>query len=1002
MSLSMQAQDPNNLAVDGTVKDENGGRISGATIALYQDGVELKRVNTGNNGRFDLYLDFGHEYIIEIAKSTYVSKKLYLNTNNVPVDEQLWGYEFGGFVVDMFKRMEGVDYSILDKPIGKVYYEPNVENFVDDKLYTREIKQEVDRLEDAQKERIKAEKERLKRLEEDYKLALKDAQTAIDDGDYLLAKDNLLAAQSMQPESKVASQMLSQVNAKLNAEGATQEKYLSVLASADQAYGNKNYDGAIASYQEALTIKPDEEYPKNRLKESQDLFAKQKLEKEAEAALAAKDKQYNDEIAKADAAYGKNEFLNARASYQNALKYKDDDYPKSKLKEIEVRLAEIASQQDKEKRQAQIDASYADKIDKANTAFSANNFQLAEQHYKAALDIKPEEVYPTTQLELIATKLKELAEANKLKVEKEKIDNDYKAAIASADKAYASKNYETARNGYQAALDLKPKEVYPSDQITKIEAEQARLTALENENAKREAELKLQKEYEGIIATADNDFSNKDWASAKANYELALELKPNETYPKTQLSAITSEMARAAKENEIEESYNTNIASADAAFDRGEYEDAIAAYKKALSVKANEEYPTQRIVESQSIIDEQLRIAKDKEAQAAVDAEYASIIKEGDLAFSGKDYTLALTKYSAALKLKSEAYPKDQINKIESLQAKEKEAKALAAKEAEVKKKYDDAVAKADQLFSQKNYEEAKITYNLAAGYRADDDYPNQKIAEIVGILNSLAAAKSAAEAEAKAKAEYENLLKRAQGELDAGDFRTARASYEVAKSQNPSDAFPDSQIKKIDALIAEKEAQESEEAAKAAKQAQYDGFMRTGNEAMVSKDYVLARKSFNDALQIFPNEEVPKSKLKMISELEKKAAQARIKEEYNALVAVADKFFLDNNYEGARDKYNEALSVLPGQSHAQERLNKCEEMIAELAKVEATEEEDNKRRVIEETFDEGRTKVTIKRVTIAGREQVYKRVVHSWGGKYYFLDEQPITELVWNRETVK
>ena len=76
--------------------------------------------------------------------------------------------------------------------------------------------------------------------------------------------------------------------------------------------------------------------------------------------------------------------------------------------------------------------------------------------------------------------------------------------------------------------------------------------------------------------------------------------------------------------------------------------------------------------------------------------------------------------------------------------------------------------------------------------------------------------------------------------------------------------------------------------------------------------------------------------------------------------------------------------------------------MIAELAKVEATEEEDNKRRVIEETFDEGRTKVTIKRVTIAGREQVYKRVVHSWGGKYYFLDEQPITELVWNRETVK
>ena len=57
--------------------------------------------------------------------------------------------------------------------------------------------------------------------------------------------------------------------------------------------------------------------------------------------------------------------------------------------------------------------------------------------------------------------------------------------------------------------------------------------------------------------------------------------------------------------------------------------------------------------------------------------------------------------------------------------------------------------------------------------------------------------------------------------------------------------------------------------------------------------------------------------------------------------------------------------------------------MIAELSRVAATEEEENKRRVIEETFDEGRTKVTIRKVSIGGREQVYKRVVHSWGGKY-------------------
>ena len=869
LSLSLQAQDPNNLAVDGTVKDEDGGRITGASIALYQDGVELKRVTTGNNGRFDLYLDFGHEYIIEISKSSYVTKKLYLNTNNVPVDEQLWGYEFGGFVVDMFKRMDGVDYSILDKPIGKVYYEPNVENFVDDKLYTREIKAEVDRLEQAQKDKIKAEKEQEKRLEEDYQLAIKDAQAAIDDGDYLLAKDNLLAAQSMQPDSKIASQMLSQVEAKLNTEGAAQEKYLSVLASADQAFGNQNYEAAIAAYQEALALKPSEDYPKNRLKESQELFAKQKLEREAAAALAAKDKQYNDEIAKADAAYAKNEFTNARALYQNALKYKDDAYPKSKLKEIEIRLADLALEQEKKQKQAQIDAAYADKIDKANTAFNAQNYQLAEQHYQAALGIKPDEVYPKTQLEVIQTKLSELAEADKLQAEKLKLDNDYKAAIARADKAFAAKSYEVAKTEYQAALSIKPKEIYPSDLVKKIDAELSRLAALESENAKKEAELKKQKEYEGLIAVANEDFGKKDWNTAIANYKLTLGLKPNESYPKTQISLAEAEIAKVSKQAELDDAYNKRIASGDAAFNRGEYANAIAEYNGALSVKANEKYP-------------------------------------------------------------------------------------------------------------------------------------KNKIAEIEGILNSIAAAQSAAEAEAKEKEAYENLLKRAQGELDAGDYRAARASYTEAQSQNPSDPFPTSQIKKIDQLIVEKEAKEKEETAKANLLAEYNNYMRSGNEAMVSKEYVVARTSYTAALAIFPDEALPKSKLSMIDDLEQKAEQARIKEEYNAAIAIADKFFLDKNYEEAKTKYQDALTILPRQSHAQERLQKCDEMIAELSKVAATEEEDNKRRVIEETFDEGRTKVTVRRVIVNGREEVYKRVVHSWGGKYYFLDEQPITELVWNRETVK
>ena len=91
-----QGQDANNLALDATVKDQSGGKLTGVDVTLMQDGVLVTKVKTGKNGRFDLLLDFDHEYIIEASKGGYVSKKMYVNTRNVPEDEQLWGYEYGG------------------------------------------------------------------------------------------------------------------------------------------------------------------------------------------------------------------------------------------------------------------------------------------------------------------------------------------------------------------------------------------------------------------------------------------------------------------------------------------------------------------------------------------------------------------------------------------------------------------------------------------------------------------------------------------------------------------------------------------------------------------------------------------------------------------------------------------------------------------------------------------------------------------------------------------
>ena len=139
-----------------------------------------------------------------------------------------------------------------------------------------------------------------------------------------------------------------------------------------------------------------------------------------------------------------------------------------------------------------------------------------------------------------------------------------------------------------------------------------------------------------------------------------------------------------------------------------------------------------------------------------------------------------------------------------------------------------------------------------------------------------------------------------------------------------------------------------------------------------------------------------------MIEDLIAREREAQVQQEYQEAVSKADRAFASKEYEAAIPLYEAAQKVKLDESYPGERIKKINEIILDLANKARQAEEDNRKRVVEETFDEGRTKVTIRRVSMDGKEDVYKRVVHAWGGKYYFLNEMPITELVWSRETAK
>ncbi len=52
----------------------------------------------------------------------------------------------------------------------------------------------------------------------------------------------------------------------------------------------------------------------------------------------------------------------------------------------------------------------------------------------------------------------------------------------------------------------------------------------------------------------------------------------------------------------------------------------------------------------------------------------------------------------------------------------------------------------------------------------------------------------------------------------------------------------------------------------------------------------------------------------------------------------------------------------------------------------------------IEETL--GNKQITTRYVVIGNHGDEYKMIQHSWGGKFFFKNEQQITELLYNKET--
>jgi hypothetical protein len=532
-----------------------------------------------------------------------------------------------------------------------------------------------------------------------------------------------------------------------------------------------------------------------------------------------------------------------------------------------------------------------------------------------------------------------------------------------------------------------------------------------------------EKAYTDAIAAADAKFDASDWAGAKSKYTEASGLKATEQYPKDRIKLCDENLAKAGTDKK----YNDLVKQGDAAFDLKNWSAAKGFYTQASAVKAEEQYPKDRI-----------KLCDDNLATAGADKQYNDLVKQADTKFAVKDWNGAKAIYVQASGVKpTEQYPKDKIKACDDALANAKDKayndviaaadakfklndwsgaklkynEALAMRSAEqypkdqikacddnlasagVDKQYASIITAADALFTGKNWEGAKAKYQEASGVKPAESYPKDRMKECDEMIN----------ASLSLEGKYKKAVARGDSAMTSNDLETAQSAFTTARDLKPAEAYPKQKLDEISRLLAA-----------SSKDRAYRALITQGDSLFTAQNYPEAKKVYTTASTQKPADQYPKDKLaeiKRILDDQKFAAEKQKK--YDALMAQADKKFAAKDYKGAKVIYTQALTEKPFELLPKTQIQKCDDALnpKTVTTVKDPTNPVNKDEYIGElvkkypqgvtlsTSTEEGTTIETKVVIVGTKGWKYQKKTYNFG-TYYFKDGAQISEQTYNYET--
>ncbi|MFP5471479.1 MAG: hypothetical protein ACLGGV_07765 [Bacteroidia bacterium] len=920
-SVLSQEEEKNRIVLSTDKKgitDETGKKLSGIQVVIKKNGTVIETLTTTTSGKIpEVELPMGYVYEFLFSKPGYVNSTIQVDVKKGYFPDDFKAHESTGGIVrnfdfdmTMYKAVPNVDYSIISsKPRAKAGFTKGDVDW--DQYYIDSRKNEIEGFLD----RIE---EQLKKIEEEFQNLIKQGDAAVASGNYGGALEFYKKAQQMRPDDPVVKARIEAVNQKIKEkeeEERKQKEFEKVIAEGDALLAQDKLDEAIAKYKAAQTILPLSKVPAQKIAEVE------KRRKELE--LIALKKKYDGLIQEADKLFADTKLEESRAKYQEASTlFSTETYPKQQIIKIDQLIAE------KKRKEAE----FAKLVSEGDQAFTIQQFDGAIAKYQQALTIFDKQE--------VRDKITKVEEAKRRKEELERKEKQYTELMASAEKAVVAKQYDNAISLFQQASNLFSDRPLPKERINFVQ----------QLKQKEEEERKRKELYNQLVDKANKQFDAKEYAQARDNYNEALKLFPGDAYAKKRYDEAVQKLREIEEEKrrlaELEKKYNDFIAQGDNFKNTEKYNEAIASYTQALSIKPNDAVANQKITEVKKLIEQ-------KEAERQKRVEYATLVTEATRLFNTTDYQNSIIKYKEALALyPNENYPKDQIKIAEQKLREKQEEERRLAEEKKKKEDYQNFITQADDRFNAKSYEEAISFYRKAQAIFPNNPYAGEKIKEAERQLRLIAEEESRKKTQQEREAEFKRLIEQGDQFVTQQEFEKAKSSFNKALALNDTPEVR-KKIQEVDKLIAEYNAKKQKEAEEKALNEQYSKLIAEADKAFETGNYNGAKLTYQKALTYKPNEAYPKNKIKEIDdylqrELEnknKEFSEQQKRQQFQTLIKSGDEAVKAKNYSGGINYYKEAQKLYPSDATVQPKIDEAQRLWdADKANLASSEETKMKR----------------------------------------------------------